>query len=192
MWSCFAGYRHPTRAEIIAKRCECEAICKQWACFAKAAPLSVGPCYFFIWQIPPRDSWNSDYIGYFMQFEPQGVNKTIHTLESKVPNSQLSYYSARGLLKYKHYKVSVQTYSLNGLGASKERAMAWAWTGEDGKLFPHVTLASDSTTSSVFKNQGQLPTEGEVNIPCGEELFLFVPGPIRRSPFLDSLNSGMQ
>ena len=94
--------------------------------------------FFFLSQIPPRDTWNSDFIGFLMRFEPQGVNKTIHSLEIKVPNSQLDYYRAGGLLKYKHYKVSVQTYSLSGLGASKSRAVAWAWTGEDGE-FPNLT-----------------------------------------------------
>ena len=83
------------------------------------------------------DTWNSDFIGYLMTFEPQGVNKTIHSLEIKIPNSRLDYFRAGGLLRYKHYRVSVRTYNLNGQGASSGSAVAWAWTQEDGK-FPYV------------------------------------------------------
>lgn len=67
-----------------------------------------------------------------MKFEPQGVSSS-NTLEIKIPNSQLNYYRAGGLLKYKHYRVSVSTYNLNGLGTSNKSAVAWAWTQEDGK-----------------------------------------------------------
>ena len=87
--------------------------------------------FIFTCQIPPRDSWNSDFIGFLLKFEPQGVDST-HTLEAKVPNSQLNYYDAGGLLKHKHYKVSVTTYNLNGKGQSATSAVAWAWTQEDG------------------------------------------------------------
>ena len=67
-----------------------------------------------------------------MKFEPQGVSSS-NTLEIKIPNSQLNYYRAGGLLKYKHYRVSVRTYNLNGLETSNKSAVAWAWTQEDGK-----------------------------------------------------------
>ena len=66
-----------------------------------------------------------------MKFEPQG--EPSHTFSIQIPNSQLNTYKAGGLLKYKHYKVSVRAYNLNGKGASNDSAVAWAWTQEDGK-----------------------------------------------------------
>jgi len=66
-----------------------------------------------------------------MTFEPQGEPN--HTFSIRIPNSELNTYKAGGLLKYKHFKVSVRAYNLNGKGASNESAVAWAWTQEDGK-----------------------------------------------------------
>jgi len=66
-----------------------------------------------------------------MTFEPQG--EPSHTFTIRIPNSQLNTYKAGGLLKYKHYKVSVRAYNLNGKGASNDSAVAWAWTQEDGE-----------------------------------------------------------
>ena len=66
-----------------------------------------------------------------MKFEPQG--EPSHTFSIQIPNSHLNTYKAGGLLKYKHYKVSVRAYNLNGKGASNDSAVAWAWTQEDGK-----------------------------------------------------------
>ena len=66
-----------------------------------------------------------------MRFEPQGEPN--HAFAITIPNSHLNHYRAGGLLKYKHYKVSVRAYNLNGKGASNDSAVAWAWTQEDGK-----------------------------------------------------------
>lgn len=71
-----------------------------------------------------------------MTFEPQG--EPDHAFPIKIPNSQLNTYKAGGLLKYKHYKVSVRAYNLNGKGASNDSAVAWAWTQEDGKRNPYA------------------------------------------------------
>lgn len=129
------------------------------------------------WKIPPRDTWNSDFIGFLMRFEPQGVNKTIHSLEIKVPNSQLDYYRAGGLLKYKHYKVSVQTYSLSGLGASKSRAVAWAWTGEDvPSRAPTGVTPVVTGVSSVSLSWGPVPFVAQNGEILGYKIYYSVVG----------------
>ena len=84
-----------------------------------------------IFQIPPQDTWNSDFIGFILRFEPEGVPS--FAFENKFPSSQLNYYRAGGLLRHKRYKVSVRSYNLNGKGASNGSAVAWAWTQEDGE-----------------------------------------------------------
>ena len=101
--------------------------------FSVLAQLLAFVCFS---QIPPQETWNSDYIGFSMTFEPQG--EPDHAFPIKIPNSQLNTYKAGGLLKYKHYKVSVRAYNLNGKGASNDSAVAWAWTQEDGKRNPYA------------------------------------------------------
>ncbi|XP_078347645.1 protein sidekick-2-like isoform X2 [Oculina patagonica] len=127
------------------------------------------------WKIPPQDTWNSDYIGFSMTFEPQGEPN--HAFTIKIPNSQLNYYRAGGLLKYKHYKVSVRAYNLNGKGASNDSAVAWAWTQEDApsaapsRVNPMVTGAT-----SVTLTWGHVPSVGRNGQILGYKIYYRILG----------------
>lgn len=122
------------------------------------------------WKIPPQDTWNSDFIGFILRFEPEGVPS--FAFENKFPSSQLNYYRAGGLLRHKRYKVSVRSYNLNGKGASNGSAVAWAWTQEDAPSSAPTSLNPKVTgATSVTLRWGPVPYVGQNGVILGYKIY---------------------
>nr|XP_058964313.1 protein sidekick-2-like isoform X2 [Pocillopora verrucosa] len=122
------------------------------------------------WKIPPQDTWNSDFIGFILRFEPEGVPS--FAFENKFPSSQLNYYRAGGLLRHKRYKVSVRSYNLNGKGASNGSAVAWAWTQEDAPSSAPTSLKPEVTgATSVTLRWEPVPYVGQNGVILGYKIY---------------------